>query len=65
MFLMNDLNSIDLLIIEYPTLDDYIRDCVENMGVEAEGLAVYIAPIVLRIQICTVIVDQQAAVSEI
>ena len=51
-----------IMILEYPTLDEYIINCVDKMGVEAEGLAVYIAPLVLRIQICTVIVDQQAAV---
>ena len=51
-----------IMILEYPTLDEYIINCVDKMGVEAEGLAVYIAPLVLRIQICSVIVDQQAAV---
>lgn len=32
-----------------------------KMGAEAEGLAVYIAPVVLRMKLETVIVDKNAA----
>ena len=30
----------NLMILEYPTLDEYITSCVNKMGVEAEGLAI-------------------------
>ena len=62
MFLMNDLDSKDKkkYQLEYPTLEQYQEKCVAKMGVEAEGLAVYIAPVVLRMKLETVIVDKNA-----
>ena len=53
--------SIKIYHLEYPTLEKYQENCVAKMGAEAEGLAVYIAPVVLRMKLETVIVDKNAA----
>ena len=50
-------------MIEYGSLTEYLQICVLKMAEEGQDLACYIAPIVLRISITTVMFDKETAVS--
>lgn len=50
--------------IEYYTLEEYIQSVVLKMDTEAEDLALYCMPVVLRIPILTILVAKDAGVSE-
>ena len=43
--------------IECTSLDEYIVSCVNKLGVEADRLVLNIAPVILRIQISTLLID--------
>lgn len=50
-------------MLDYSSLEDYCSTCVLKMGEEAQDLAIYLIPVVLRIRVESVMVDKNANVS--
>ena len=60
-FVINN-ESKSFIIIEYNSVHEYINEVVLQMDTEAEDLALYSMPVVLRIPIQTVLMAKDAGV---
>ncbi len=61
---LNDLPLEDSIVFDAKSLDEYRSEIVQKMGTEARGVLVSLLPLILRIQVQTVILDKSQVLRE-